>query len=84
MNSSLSTLQNLPFVCRHTCTIRLAPLPQWHIVMGRARWLVTPHPSDEGAFTTAPANGPWLGPVKALLWIAIAIGTGLLIANLSG
>lgn len=59
-------------------------LPQWHIFMCRARWLVTPHPSDAGSAVVESGRHRWLGTVKALLWIAVSIGGGVLIAGLSG
>lgn len=59
-------------------------LPQWHVFMCRARWLVTPQPTDAGSIVVESNGHRWSGPVKALLWMVIAIGTGLLIANLAG
>jgi hypothetical protein len=56
-------------------------MPQWHIIMCRARWLVTPEPTDvPGNPESSPTR--WLGPAKALLWMVVSIGVGVLIAGL--
>lgn len=63
--------------------ISSAPLPQWHVILCRARWLITPQASDTPA-NHDPDPTRWLGPAKALLWMAVSIGVGLLIAGLNG
>ena len=52
--------------------------------MCRARWMVSPYPSDEGSGASLDECGRWTGTAKALLWTAMAIGTGLLLSGLSG
>jgi len=59
-------------------------LPQLHIFMCRARWLVTPQPSDAGSFVKESYRHHWLGPAKAVLWMVISIGAGLLVGSLGG
>ncbi len=80
--SSAIECQSLP--SERLSSVRLHILPQWHIFMCRARWLVTPHPSDSGSTVVEPGGQPWLGAAKALLWIVVSIGCGLLVAGLSG
>lgn len=71
----------------HSCQTHFrqpAPLPQWHLYARRVRWLLAPHASDAGAHEQGWHNSRWLGTAKALLWMAVSIGAGLLIAGLSG
>ncbi|MEJ2157380.1 MAG: hypothetical protein P8X96_18780 [Desulfobacteraceae bacterium] len=83
MNSCTPALDCPDIAADHSRFIPPAPLPQWHIIMGRARWLITPHTSDAEVNLDADPTR-WLGPAKALLWIAVSIGVGLLIAGLNG
>ncbi len=84
MNHCSSTIDCQPRPFDHSKSIHLQILPQWHIFMCRARWLVTPHPSDAGSAVAESGRYRWLGPIKALLWMFVAIGCGVLIAGLSG
>ena len=52
--------------------------------MCRARWMVTPHASDEGAAPPQEACDRWQGATKAFFWLAVSIVLGMLIAGLSG
>lgn len=82
MNCHTPTLDRNPVFIDQWKSLHLVPMPQWHIVMCRARWLVTPQPSDAPA---DPESGPirWLGPAKVLLWTAVSIGVGLLMGGLN-
>jgi len=84
MNNCSSTLESRTIPFDSSKLDHMNFLPQWHIWMCRARWLVTPHPSDAGSVVVEVNHNRWLGPVKALLWMVISIGAGLLIASLSG
>ena len=84
MNNCSSILQRQTMPFNRSRLLYLQTLPQWHIFMCRARWLVTPHPSDEGSAAIESNRNRWLGPAKALLWIGVSIGIGVLIAGLSG
>ena len=83
MNSCTPALDRSPVTMDRTRSIQLPVRPQWHILMCRARWLVTPCGSDAPASVeSCPTR--WLGPAKVLLWMAISIGIGLCLGGLSG
>lgn len=84
MKCHSNTLQGLPLHANDRRSLHLFTLPQWHVFMCRAHWLVSPYPSDEGSVPVDCEGGRWLGATKAFLWLAIAVSTGLLIAGLSG
>jgi hypothetical protein len=52
--------------------------------MCRARWIVSPHATDEGSHGPDGDIPGWMGAAKALFWLAVAIGSGILIAGLCG
>lgn len=84
MNNCSSTIERQTVPLDRSRLLYLQILPQWHIFMCRARWLVTPQPSDAGSFVVEHKSERWLGSVKTLLWMVVSIGAGLLIAGLSG
>lgn len=84
MEYCCSTLEKLPASAKGPTIILPSPLPQLNIFMCRARWIVSPHPTDEGSHTPDGGLPNWIGAVKAFFWLAAAIGSGLLIAGLCG
>ncbi len=84
MNNCSSTIEHKSMPLDRSRLTNLYLLPQLHIFMCRARWVVTPHPSDAGSFNEETNHHDWMGPAKAILWMVISIGAGLLIANLGG
>ncbi len=84
MECNTSTLSGLPLSSRDSSSLQLFTLPQWHVFMCRARWMVTPHASDEGAAPPQEACDRWQGATKAFFWLAVSIVLGMLIAGLSG
>ncbi len=84
MNNCCSTIERQTMPLDGSRLLYLQTLPQWHIFMCRARWLVTPHASDAGSRVLEHNSNRWLGAAKTLLWIVVSIGAGLLISGLSG
>lgn len=84
MEYCCSTLETLPAPAKGPTNILPSPLPQLNIFMCRARWIVSPHPTDEGSHAPDGGLPGWMGPVKAFFCLAAAIGSGILIAGLCG
>lgn len=79
-----STLEKFPAPARGSMVMLPSPLPQLNIFMCRARWILSPHPTDEGSYTPDGDLPDWMGAVKAFFWLVAAIGSGVLIAGLCG
>jgi hypothetical protein len=78
------TLEKKPAPAK-SLTVRLAfSLPQLNIFMRRVRWILSPHPTDEGSRPHDSLDKPSLGAVKALFWLTAAVGIGIMVAGLGG
>lgn len=84
MDCCSSTLERLPAPAKDSNVILPSLLPQLNIFMCRVQWILSPYPSDEGSYALEYGNQGWMGAAKAFFWLSAAIGSGILIAGLSG
>ena len=84
MEYCFPTLEKIPAPAK-SLTVRLGfPLPQMNIFMRRIRWILSPHPTDEGSRPHDSLDKPDWGAVKALFWLGAAVGAGIMVAGLRG
>lgn len=84
MECCSSAIERLPVSTEGTGSSLPSFLPQLNLFMCRVQWILAPYPSDEGSFAQDCGTRSWIGAAKAFFWLAAAIGTGILIAGLSG
>lgn len=84
MKCCSTTIDRMPLAAKNPFKIQVPALPQLNIVMCRARWILTPEPSDERFRSQDDSKRDMWGVVKALFWLGASIGIGVLIAGLGG
>lgn len=84
MELCCTTFEKIPAPAKGSVVILPFALPRRSRVVRRARWIVSPHPTDDGSYTPEGGIPRWMGAAKAFFWLAAAIASGLLIAGLCG
>ena len=84
MECCCSALEKLPAPAKSSTAKLPSPLDRLNSFMCRARWIVSPHPTDSGSHQFDGDIPGWMGAAKAFFWLAAAIASGILVGGLSG